>query len=38
MYDLLQHTDLSLVGELKHPIQHCVLVNAQDDLDKIDTL
>ncbi|ACA32291.1 chorismate mutase [Histophilus somni] len=38
VYDLLQHTDLSLVGELAYPIKHCVLVNAQDDLDKIDTL
>ncbi|WP_406812141.1 chorismate mutase [Histophilus somni] len=38
VYDLLQHTDLSLVGELAYPIKHCVLVSAQDDLDKIDTL
>ena len=38
VYDLLQHTDLSLVGELAYPIKHCVLVNDQDDLSKIDTL
>ena len=38
VYDLLQHTDLFLVGELAYPIQHCVLVNGQDDLSKIDTL
>ncbi|WP_443092512.1 chorismate mutase [Basfia succiniciproducens] len=38
VYDLLQHTDLSLVGELTYPIKHCVLVNGQDDLSKIDTL
>lgn len=38
VYDLLQHTDLSLVGELAYPIKHCVLVNEQDDLRKIDTL
>ena len=38
VYDLLQHTDLSLVGELAYPIKHCVLVNDQEDLSKIDTL
>ncbi|PVX42785.1 chorismate mutase [Pasteurella langaaensis DSM 22999] len=38
VYDLLQHTDLSLVGELAYPIKHCVLVSDQDDLSKIDTL
>lgn len=38
MYDLLQHTDLSLVGELAYPIRHCVLVNGQDDLSQIETL
>ena len=38
VYDLLQHTELSLVGELAYPIKHCVLVNAQDDLSQIDTL
>ena len=38
VYDLLQHTELSLVGELAYPIKHCVLVNEQDDLSQIDTL
>ncbi|WP_439290917.1 prephenate dehydratase [Lonepinella koalarum] len=38
VYDLLQHTDLSLVGELAYPIKHCVLVNQQQDLGQIDTL
>ncbi|MDU8924120.1 prephenate dehydratase [Pasteurellaceae bacterium LIM206] len=38
VYDLLQHTELSLVGELAYPIKHCVLVNEQDDLSRIDTL
>lgn len=38
VYDLLQHTDLSLVGELAYPIKHCVLVTEQTDLDRIDTL
>ncbi|NBH75981.1 chorismate mutase [Rodentibacter pneumotropicus] len=38
VYDLLQHTDLSLVGELAYPIKHCVLVNDTIDLRQIDTL
>ncbi|ABR75272.1 bifunctional chorismate mutase/prephenate dehydratase [Actinobacillus succinogenes] len=38
VYDLLQHTDLSLVGELAYPIKHCVLVTDQTDLNQIDTL
>ncbi|WP_288062907.1 chorismate mutase [Rodentibacter caecimuris] len=38
VYDLLQHTDLSLVGELAYPIKHCVLVNDSTDLRQIDTL
>ncbi|OOF49410.1 chorismate mutase [Rodentibacter genomosp. 1] len=38
VYDLLQHTDLSLVGELAYPIKHCVLVNGTTDLSQIDTL
>ena len=38
VYDLLQHTSLSLVGELAYPIKHCVLVNEQDYVSKIDTL
>ena len=38
VYDLLQHTDLSLVGELAYPIQHCVLVNGTTELSQIDTL
>ncbi|THA00014.1 chorismate mutase [Rodentibacter pneumotropicus] len=38
VYDLLQHTDLSLVGELAYPIKHCVLVNDATDLRQINTL
>ena len=38
VYDLLQHTDLSLVGELAYPIKHCVLVSEATDLSQIDTL
>ncbi|MFD0965621.1 prephenate dehydratase [Seminibacterium arietis] len=38
VYDLLQHTELSLVGELAYPIKHCVLVNSQQNLTEIDTL
>lgn len=38
VYDLLQHTDLHLVGELTYPIQHCVLVPQATSLSEIDTL
>ncbi|MGC6389768.1 bifunctional chorismate mutase/prephenate dehydratase [Ewingella sp. S1.OA.A_B6] len=38
VYDLLQHTSLSIVGELTTPIDHCVLVAADTDLSKIETV
>ncbi len=38
VYDLLQHTTLSLVGELTIPIDHCVLVSGTTDLGKIKTV
>ena len=38
VYDLLQHTELSLVGELAYPIKHCLLTNGNVDLAEIDTI
>lgn len=38
VYDLLQHTDLALVGELAYPIKHCVLASGNAELAEIDTL
>ncbi|WP_312692723.1 bifunctional chorismate mutase/prephenate dehydratase [Kosakonia sp.] len=38
VYDLLQHTSLSIVGELTVPIDHCVLVSGSTDLEKIKTV
>lgn len=38
VYDLLQHTDLAVVGELAYPIKHCVLANGNIELTEIDTL
>ncbi|MDP8100433.1 chorismate mutase [Phocoenobacter atlanticus] len=38
VYDLLQHTNLSLVGELVYTINHCILGITPVDLDKIETL
>ncbi|TCJ98307.1 chorismate mutase [Volucribacter psittacicida] len=38
VYDLLQHTDLFIVGELAYPIKHCVLATTQAELNEIDTL
>ncbi len=38
VYDLLQHTSLSMVGELTIPIDHCVLVSGRQDLSQIETV
>lgn len=35
VYDLLQHTQLHIVGELKLPIEHCLLVTQGSDMTKI---
>lgn len=35
VYDILQHTRLSIVGELTHPIAHCLLGLPTTDLSKI---
>ncbi len=38
VYDLLQHTRLSIVGEITQPIEHCLLTSVDTDLVKIKTL
>ncbi|MBD2816545.1 bifunctional chorismate mutase/prephenate dehydratase [Xenorhabdus sp. Flor] len=38
VYDLLQHTPLSLVGEITLPINHCLLVAKKSDISKIKTV
>ncbi|MEW5291933.1 bifunctional chorismate mutase/prephenate dehydratase [Erwinia papayae] len=38
VYDLLQQTSLSIVGEMTIPIDHCVLVSDTTDLAQIDTV
>ncbi|WP_114195774.1 bifunctional chorismate mutase/prephenate dehydratase [Edaphovirga cremea] len=38
VYDLLQHTSLSIVGEMTNPIDHCVLIAAETDLSQIETV
>lgn len=38
VYDLLQQTSLSLIGEMTHPIKHCVLVSGKTDLQQIETV
>ncbi|MFS2225346.1 bifunctional chorismate mutase/prephenate dehydratase [Pantoea sp. B65] len=38
VYDLLQQTSLSLVGEMTVPINHCVLVSGSTDLQQIETV
>jgi len=38
VYDLLQHTNLSIVGEITQPIEHCLLTAVSTSLHKIDTI
>lgn len=38
VYDLLQHTNLSIVGEITQPIEHCLLTAVNTDLAKIKTI
>lgn len=38
VYDLLQHTTLSIVGELTQPVEHCLLTACDSSLDQIDTI
>lgn len=38
VYDQLQHTQLSIIGELTHPIKHSLLVATDTDVGKIKTL
>ncbi|RDV25227.1 prephenate dehydratase [Alteromonas aestuariivivens] len=38
VYDQLQHTQLSIIGELTHPIKHCLLVAKSTSISKIKTL
>ncbi|AUX94524.1 bifunctional chorismate mutase/prephenate dehydratase [Mixta gaviniae] len=38
VYDLLQQTSLSIVGEMTVPIDHCVLVSGTTDLQQIETV
>jgi len=38
VYDLLQHTNLAIVGEITQPIEHCLLTAVNTSLDKIKTV
>lgn len=38
VYDLLQHTSLSIVGELTHPVNHCMVTAVDTTPDKIKKL
>ncbi|MDX2319385.1 MAG: prephenate dehydratase [Moritella sp.] len=38
VYDLLQHTSLSIVGELTQPIEHSLITTCDTDLSKIETI
>ncbi|QUM83796.1 chorismate mutase [Moritella sp. 28] len=38
VYDLLQHTTLSIIGELTQPIEHSLITTCDTDLSKIETI
>ena len=38
VYDVLQHTNLSIVGEITQPIEHCLLTAVNTHLTKIKTI
>jgi len=38
VYDALQHTNLSIVGEITQPIEHCLLTAVNTQLSKIKTI
>lgn len=38
VYDQLQHTSLSIVGELTHPVKHALLVSKETDIGNIKTV
>lgn len=38
VYDVLQHTNLSIVGEITQPIEHCLLTAVNTQLHKIKTI
>lgn len=38
VYDLLQQTSLSIIGEMTIPIEHCILVTSNTDLQQIETV
>lgn len=38
VYDVLQHTNLSIVGEITQPIEHCLLTSVNTSLNKIKTI
>ena len=38
VYDLLQHTNLAIVGEITQPIEHCLLTSVNTCLAKIKTI
>ncbi len=38
VFDLMQHTSLSIVGELTQPIEHCLLVATDTSVEQITTL
>ncbi|AKO45285.1 chorismate mutase [[Haemophilus] ducreyi] len=38
VYDILQHTNLTIIDEIVYPIKHCILANPTATLEDIDTI
>lgn len=38
VYDLLQHTTLSIIGELTHPVEHCLVATEEVDVSQIEVI
>ncbi|MGB0834479.1 MAG: prephenate dehydratase [Psychrobium sp.] len=38
VYDVLQHTSLSIVGELTQPVEHCLVTADNSSIEQIDTV
>lgn len=38
VYDLLQHTSLSIIGELTHPVEHCLVALEEVEVEEIEVI
>lgn len=38
VYDILQHTSLSIIGEVSHPVKHCLVATEEVDVQNIEVI